>query len=239
MTSPNTSNFKVSSFKRLSLILALTAIGVMRSHACFGQYFPGPAPVPARLENTLKNKLNNEISGINRLEVLLQLTNLFYNKSSKDPRNLNEGLTYANQSIQLSNQLHNVSAYNEAQLLKADILIDQDKMQEAENILSLINDTTKVNLLLTLTFKYANSTTGQTAKNQDSAMYYVKLAKTLAIKLHEKINAITCLKYLGSIHAGQGKLDLGEEELQEAITAYKAAGYEKLHYTYLELLQLD
>jgi len=229
----------VNSLHLLCKILSLTGVILMFSQFASAQYFPGPAPVPSYLEYPLKEKLKNNLSAAARGRVLLQLTNLFYHKSSKNPRNLIAGISYADQAIRLSLQAQDRAVYNEAQLLKADILIDQNKMTDAEHILPLINDSTKVNLLLSLSFNYANRTTGGNNSNQDSAMYYVQSAKALAIKLHQRINIITCLKYMGSIHAGQGHLTLGEQELLQALKEYEAAGYQQLQYTYLELAQLE
>ena len=230
--------FKVKSLHYLCRILTLLTTSVFVSTHSFAQYFPGPAPVSAKMEYPLKEQLKNRLPDAARVKVLIQLTNLCYNKPSQNPRNLNEGGSYAAEAIRLSKQLHDPQSYNTAELLKADILIDQDKMQDAAKILPLINDTTKVNLLLTLAFHYANRTTGRNNDNQDSAMYYVQMAKPLAAKLHQQINMITCLKYTGSIHAGLGNLSLGEQELLEALKEYKEARYPRLQYTYLELAQL-
>ena len=211
---------------------------ILFSHSAFGQYYPGPAPVPMQLETSLRQQLNNKNSYADKIQVLLSLSNLYYNKPFKNNADLNQGMYYGTKAKDLSTKTHNISGYNDAQLLIADNLIDQDKMQEAEKILPFVNDTTRVNLLMTLAFKFANRAIGQNEQNQDSALYYTLKAKSLAIQLHQKINAITCLKYTGSINAGQGNLSLGEKELLEALKQYKAAGYPNLQYTYLELAQL-
>ncbi len=225
-------------FKLPFKIIILSIIGVLLSHPGFAQYFPGPSPVSAEMENSLIKQLQNATTRAAKVPVLLNLSNLYYNKSTKTNADLNKGINYAEQAKELSIFFHNISGYNDAQLMIADILIDQDKMQEAEKILPQVNDTTKVNLLLTLSFKYAMRDIGQEQMNQDSALYYVKQAKVLATKLHQKINTITCLKYMGSIHAAMGNLQLGEKELTDAITQYKLIGYQKLQYTYCELTQL-
>jgi two-component sensor histidine kinase len=239
MSGKMTESIQQNVFGKLFKILLLNIIAASFSLCAFAQYYPGPVPVPLAMEHALKVKLSGKISDADKIGVLLNLSNLFYNKSFKTSTDLNDGINYANQASQLSIRVHDPSGYNNAQLLVADILIAQDKMQDAEKILPLVNDTMKVNLLLTLSFKYANRPTGQNAMNQDSAMYYVQKAKTLATQLHQKRNIITCLKYMGSIHAGQGNLALGEKELLEAVDQYKAIGYPNLQYTYLELVQVN
>lgn len=234
-----TESIQQNVFGKLFKILLFNIIAASFSLCAFAQYYPGPVPVPLAMEHALKVKLSGKISDADKIGVLLNLSNLFYNKSFKTNTDLKDGINYANQASQLSTKTHDPSEYNDAQLLVADILIAQDKMQDAEKILPLVNDTTKVNLLLTLSFKYANRPTGQNAMNQDSAIYYVQKANTLATQLHQKRNIITCLKYMGSIHAGQGNLALGEKELLEAVDQYKAIGYPNLQYTYLELVQVN
>jgi two-component system, sensor histidine kinase PdtaS len=219
----------------LSLWLFLSAVSLTFSLSAYCQYFPGPTPVSPTMEQPLLAKLKGQLPDKDRLHTLLNLTNLYYNKPLKLTTDLNKGLLYGKQAKDLSTSLYNLSAYNNAQLLMAYIFIEKDNMTQAKNILPAVNDTTRVNLLLALSFKYLSRSSGENKTNQDSAMIFVQQAKILADKLHQKLNAITCLTYMGDIHASLGNWQLGEQELLKAITEYKKIGYPKLQYAYLEL----
>ena len=201
----------------------------------YAQYYPYPQPVNGSEETSLLTGLKEKQTVKGRIESLLALSNLYYNKTVKNDQNFNKGLYYAQQAKKLCDSVHDVAAFNQAQLQIAYILIEKDDFKGAKNILPTLNDTTRENLLLTLSFKYYNRNAGQDNINEDSAMFFARNAQILATKLHQQLNEITCLKYIGMIHEVQGKLPLAEKELSEALARYQSFGYKKLQYPYLEL----
>ena len=229
---------RIHACRRVKIMLKISAVICLCLSICskaFSQYYPYPQPVNGNQETSLITGLKGKQAVKNRIESLLALSNLYYNKPVKNDQNFNQGMYYAQQAKKLCDSVHNVAAFNRAQLQIAYILIEKDDFKAAEDILPTLNDTTRENLLLTLSFKYYNRNAGQENINEDSAAIFAQNAKILASKLHQQLNEITCLKYMGMIHEVQGKLPLAEKELTEALVRYQSFGYKKLQYPYLEL----
>ena len=221
---------------KLSLMVALCFL--FSSNAFSQYYYPAPAPIRDIMEPALLQKLQHQSPGKDKITTLLSLSNIYYNKTIKYSSNLIRGLSYAEQAKQLSIQLRDNADYNNAQLQIAYILIELNNYGGAESILPAVNDSTKEKLLLTLSLKYYNRSTGNDNINHDSAMLFVQKANVLADKLHQKSAKILCLKYMGMIHVVQGNLPLAEKELLTALAQYKQIGYRDLQYPYLELTSM-
>jgi len=77
--------FKVKSLHYLCRILTLLTTSVFVSTHSFAQYFPGPAPVSAKMEYPLKEQLKNRLPDAARVKVLIQLINLFITNHLRTP----------------------------------------------------------------------------------------------------------------------------------------------------------
>src|SRR5258706_6690075 len=121
---------------------------------CIAQYYPAPQPIDYRRETELLLKLKNTRPDQNRVRIQLQLCNLYFNKPFKRKADLEKAMRYAKDASTGSRSLHDSVGYNDAQLFIADIFTEWDNMKAAENLLPLLNDTAKINLLLTLSYKF-------------------------------------------------------------------------------------
>jgi two-component sensor histidine kinase len=207
----------------------------------FGQYYPAPNPVNPSREPGLLYHLKNSQSDREKIRLLLDLCNINFNKPLKKPVDLNRAMVFAKEASQLSIKLGDQSGYNDAQLFMADIFTVKDNMKAAEGILPLVNDTSRINLLLNLSFKYdiRNQTIDGVNKEEDykKAVLFAEQAKELSIKYHRPEKEILALKDIALVNVDQGNPS-AESELLEVIKKYKAIGYLYLHYTYSKLAVL-
>jgi two-component sensor histidine kinase len=224
-------NCERSFFKiKTHVIVLLVALHL----TAFGQYYPAPKPVNPSQERGLLNHLKNSQSDSGKIRLLLDLCNLNFNKPLKRPVDLDRAMDFARKASQLSIKLGNQSGYNDAQLFMADIFTVKDNMKAAEDILPLVNDTSRINLLLNLSFKYDLRDDVKKEEDYKKAVLFAQQAKELSIKYHRPEKEILALKDIAMVHADQGNPS-AESELLEAIKRYKAIGYHNLHYTYARL----
>jgi two-component sensor histidine kinase len=204
---------------------------------CFAQYFPGPAPVAAEREGELLQELGRVHTDRERMRVLLDLGNCYGNKPLKLSSDLDKAVAYGRQAGELSLGLHDPAGYNEAQYLVSAAFMDQDKMQEAEAILPGVDDTTRVGLLLRLSFRYGNRASGQQDRNNDSSLLFAKEARILASRLNQPLNVATGMRYMGLARVAQGDDVRGEQELMEGFNESRRLGCAKMQYPYFDLVQ--
>jgi two-component sensor histidine kinase len=204
----------------------------------YAQYYPAPKPVDPDKEPGLLNHLKNIRSGKEKIQLLLDLSNLNFNKPLKKETDLDRAMNFAAEASKLSKKLHSQSGYNDAQFFIADIFTEKNDMESAENILKSVNDTTRINLLLDLSFKYWLRENEKKEEDWKNALILAQQAKDLCIKLHQPEKEILALKDIAVVHADQGNPS-AERELLEVIKKYRSIGYLNLHYTYSQLAELN
>ena len=218
--------------------LTITNIFVLFHIAVWAQYYPAPKPISPDKEPRLLLLLKNSSPDKDRVHLLLSLCNLNFNKPLKEKADIDRAMRFARDASKLSSTLHDESGYNDAQLFIADIFTVQDDMNSAENILGLLNDTSKINLLLNLSFKYWLREVKVKDEDWKKALVFAEQARQMSVKLHLQEKEILALKDMAMIHADQGKAS-AESEYLEVIKKYKAINYPYLHYVYAQLAQLN
>jgi two-component sensor histidine kinase len=228
-------NCERSFFKIITHVIVLL---VAMHLTAFGQYYPAPKPVNPSQERGLLNHLKNSQSDSGKIRLLLDLCNLNFNKPLKKTVDLDRATVFAKEASQLSIKLGDQSGYNDAQLFIADLFTVKDNMKAAEDILPLVNDTSRINLLLNLSFKYWNLEKPKKEEDWQKALLFAEQARQLSIRYHLPGKEILALKDIAMVHADQGNAS-AEAELLEVVKRYKTIGYPYLHYTYYELAELN
>jgi len=202
------------------------------------QYYPAPQPIDPRRETKLLLELKNTKPDLGRVRVQLQLCNLYFNKPFKRKADLEKAMQYAREASAGSANLHDSAGFNDAQLFIADILAERNDMKATEEILPLVNDTAKINLLLTLSYKYRLRGGDTKAADQEKALDLAQQARELSIHLHQPEKEILALLNIADAHADQRKTN-AKQELLEVIEKYRSIGFRNLHYVYYRLSQLE
>jgi len=224
--------------KKLCLWKGFAAIGVLLFHfTASAQYYPAPKPISAEKENHLLILLKNSKPDKNRANLLLDLANINVNKPLRKKTDLDRAKSFAIAASELSFKMHDLSGYNKGELFTADVFTLENNMEAAEGILSLLNDTSKINLLLNLSFKYWLRDLPKKEVDWQKALLFANQARQLCIRYHLPAKEILALKDIAMVHTDQGKPS-AEGELQEVLKRYKAIGYPYLHYTYSQLAEL-
>ena len=225
-------------FNKSIKTFAVIIICILFNNVGIAQYYPAPKPVSPDEESRLLVLLKKSKPDKDRISLLLDLCNLNFNKPLKKTSNLNKAIHFADEASKLSASLNDSSGYNNAQLFMADLFTEKDDMLSAEKIASLLNDTSKIRLWLTLSFKYWTRSAGKSSENLEKSLGFAQQARALSIRLHRQENEILALKDIAMIHCGQGDTS-AERELLDVLKRYKAIGYPNLHYTYAQLAELN
>ena len=219
-------------FKINYTIFVLGIIVATFSQKAFSQnFYPMPAMVNPALEKQLLRQLSRSQDPEN-IKVLLKLSYLFLNKPFKDAKNLDLAFNYAIQARDKSDRTHDSSGYNQAQLLISNIYLFKENFPAAERVLKMVNDTTRLNILLALSYCYKNTSIGSVEGGIANALKYALLAKQLSIRLHDRKKELLALFCLASVHNAQGDRIRSEQELLYIVREFKLIKYPYLHYCY-------
>lgn len=218
--------------------LIITTLMLLLHFAAPAQYYPAPKPVNPEKENDLLARLKKSKADISRTYLLLSLANIKINKPSRETIGLDRAMNFAEAARELSAKLRDTSGYNNAQLYLAEVFTLRNDMKSAENILHLLNDTSKIDLLLNLSFKYWLREKPKKEDDWKKALLLAEQARQLSTRYHLPAKEILALKDIAMVHADQGKSS-AEPELLKVVERYKAIGYPYLHYTYYQLAELN
>jgi two-component sensor histidine kinase len=171
---------------------------------------------------------------VRRVDLLLQLSNLYYYKPTKSPVDLEKVLQDAGEASVLAAKLGDSIRYHAALQWTAYAYIDQNELLLAEAVLNKVDQATKLNLYLALGYKYVSQDRGVPADNQKEGMQFAKAAESLSRRLHDKEKEILSQLEIADVHVSQ-HTDEAEKELLAVIRRYDSIDYPYLHYTYLML----
>jgi len=203
------------------------------------QYYPEPPRIrpdqePRLLKSYSKNPGNNE-----KIALLIDLSNLYYNKPYKLKQDISRSLFYAEEAKKLSLARNNQKSFNKAQLRIATALLAQNNFKAAEAILPTLDDSCRLNLLLQFCFMDGVNSIDPHLPGKVKGIMYVDRARALATKLNDKEAELLTRRYRAEAHLSRGKFKEAEHELQQLLKTYNAIGYKRLHYVFLDLSMLN
>ncbi|AYL97589.1 hypothetical protein HYN43_020845 [Mucilaginibacter celer] len=199
-----------------------------------GQYYGYPKPVPPQQESLLIEKLNNMAERNGKVDILLALANLYYNKPLRKESELRTAELYAERARRLSIQLNNKHGFNRAQIRLAEIYGDRHLLSEAEALLPTVSGKDRIDMLLTLSsknFYEANDITDNYyRKSLKFAAEARDSSRTSKVKEKEIIarTLLTYFRYYGN-YAGI------EKDYLDVIKECRSANYPYLQYVYLPM----
>src|SRR5258708_35618547 len=110
-------------------------------------------------------------------------------------------------------------------------MVEWNDMPAAEKLLPLLNDSGRVNLLLTLSYSFRVRDGNTKPQDLEKALSLAEQARGLAIRLHQKEKEILAIQDIAAVHMDQGKKGT-EQELLDVIAKYRSIGFRRLHYAY-------
>ena len=203
---------------------------------CTAQYYPAPAPVDPQQEGALLLQLKAAKPDADGIRIQLQLCNLYFNKPFKKKADLEKALNHARKALAWSTSLHDSAGYIDAQLFIADVLLGLNEVQEAENILALLNDSARINLLLALSFTFWDRIDDTSGEHQEKAIQFAQQARDLSIRLHKPEKEILALLDIATVHLDQFNKST-EQELLLALCENTDGNNVKATYWSLEALK--
>ena len=200
------------------------------------QYYPAPVPVDRNKEAGLLRLLKTKVDVKKKIAILLSLSNININKPLRQTADLDQALRFARAASDLSERLHDTTAYNTARLYIADVLTFKRDGRSAEQIASGLDDSSKIRLWLNLSFKYLPKDIRRGSDSLEKSLLFAERAKKysagsgfLRLRAFAEIDVA-----LG--HAYKG-LPLAQSELSKAIDQARAAGVPQQEYIYVQLAE--
>jgi len=195
------------------------------------QYYGYPKPIPASKESELLNSLKNTKASPEKVNISLELANLYYNIPLRQDAQLVSARIYAEQARQLSQQLNYRLGFEAAQVRLAEVLWDQHQISAAEALLPTVKGTAKISMLLTLSYKNFYEADDITDNFYRNALIYASQARDSSVKLHDKqkeIIARTILTYFRYY----GNYPGTEKDFQDILKDCNRIKYPFVHYVY-------
>ena len=193
--------------KLLGLILCLTAL-----------------KVPAQILSTespekLLLAIQKSKPDTNKIGLQLQLANYYFEKSGEYQSDLDTGLVFINQAIQLSNKLHNVDWQYKAQAMMAVYYTDTGDLARGSQYImrAIAYYHLKGNISREAYYWGYLGDLNDIRNNAhtDVRVSYYQHARLLYLQNHEAVDAATMLSHIANIHISNKRFDLAEDELKQ------------------------
>lgn len=197
------------------------------------QFYPCPQPVDQGRESQLLAALRHSEPDRDKVRILLSLADIYENRPLRNDPDLNRAMVYAREGSELSNRLRDETLYNEALYYVADISTFQGDMKAAEGILGSLNDTFKLKLLLTISYKCWAS-----IQDWPKSLFFAEQAKALSVRLHQPGYEALAYNYIAMVHYYRGDTS-AISELMGVLKRYEAIKYRNMHYIYYYLSEAN
>ncbi|MBS1606674.1 MAG: sensor histidine kinase [Bacteroidetes bacterium] len=220
-------------------IMLLLITTTFRTTPVFAQYYPAPELVPPNKQAALLQQLNASGPMADKLDALLGLANIHYNKPIKTLQDFPLATRYAREALGLSRQLQDEKRITESIYTLASIYLLEDSLSEAENLLPAItNDTVKNNVQVGLAFTYVFCPQRPLKDALTKGKFYAQQGQQLSTRLRLKKNELLTRQYLAFIHNLEGNGKMGDQEMLDVIQQYKQLKMEGIQYPYLLLTEM-
>lgn len=220
-------------------IQLLMIIATFQATPVFSQYYPAPKIISADQEAILLRQLRRSGSTAERVDALLGLANIHYNKPIKTFQDFPLATQYTREALGLSRQLQDENRITESIYTLASIYLLEDSLSEAENLLPEIkNDTIQNNVQVGLAFTYVFCPERPLSHALGKGKFFSLQGQQLSTKLGLKKNELLTRQYLAFIHQLEGNEKMGEKEMADVIQQYKALKMDGLQYPYLLLTEM-
>jgi two-component sensor histidine kinase len=178
-----------------------------------------------------------------RLTILTKLGSYYLYKPGEDRGDLDSADVFLDQAKDLSAKLKITKIQNEVSYLKAEVLFERGDQLKArvaylgaiENYILSGDKAGAAHIWLSV----AGRTMSLTDSSGMRGLHAIEHALTIYTELNDKEKEAEVHKFIGDQLFQQGKLDDAENEVLQALSLYKSAGYAKLHYTYDLLVMIN
>ena len=180
------------------------------AHSVQAQYTPKPPVVPASQVPSLLSGLNARQPASSRLYLVFKLACFYTYKSVRYPTDLQKAGMYLQSADSLCAIVHNKAMYNQILQVKAAWLTANDQYEAAEQLATTADDTTHLNILIALIYRYLN--------RYDQSLYEKKIGQ-----LFDQASRLT-----DSIHRPDAYLLLYRDKAEHLMCNYEYDKAEKL-----------
>ncbi|MCW3109277.1 MAG: hypothetical protein JWQ09_3783 [Segetibacter sp.] len=225
---------------RLILIQAIRPIillgfGLLLQHfTCQAQLLQGITYVHQEEAPSLRKIVASTKSTSEKVTALIRLSSLYFHDPYPRLTNLNSAMQLANEASVISSKARLTKSYNDAQFLIANIYLRKYLPDSAAKVLTRVNDSTRLKILLGMSHIYRISEYKDVKFKLKKAMNLTLQAQDISRKVHDTLLSIMVLREIACIHSDTHQPN-SEKELLGVVKLFQGIGYPYLHYTYYEL----
>ncbi|RBQ06731.1 hypothetical protein DRW42_13195 [Pedobacter miscanthi] len=196
------------------------------------QYFPTPQPVGVNMENGLLTELSRTKDELNKINVLLSLSSLYYFRPERKPVYIARSIKYADDAARISKKLKNEEKFSESKYLIGLGLLCDYKFKAAEGLLKELDEKRRCDLLVSLGFYLTNSRVGVTKDLLSNSRRILSLAIPLSQKLKNRRNELIARQCLALTAFQEGENDKYIAEIENVLADYKKFNVPGISYAY-------
>lgn len=188
--------------------------------------------------NQLLLQLQKSKPDSNRISILVELGKFHVYKQGEAKVDLDSSYKYLNEANHLSDSLHLLKWQHESECMLIIVTMERGDNKNGRlqfsKLLKECERTGDKEGEAKLRFRFGIWLSTQERYQPEALDHYYRAAAIYkSLNNHQQESEV--LFNTASIHLGQGKLKLAEDELFEILNIYKAINYLNLHYTYNEL----
>src|SRR5688572_5031396 len=213
----------------------LLGFGLLLQHfTCQAQLLQGITYVREEEAPSLKRIIATNKSTNEKVAALIRLSSLYFHDPYPHLTNLNSAMKLANEASEISSRAGLTKFYNDAQFIIANIYLRKYLPDSAAKILTSVNDSTRLKILLGMSHIYRISEYEDVKFRLKKTMDLTLQAQEISRRLHDTLLSIMVIREIASIRSDTQQSN-SEKELLDVVQLLQGIGYPYLHYTYYEL----
>ena len=219
---------------RYTFLIAIIIITFCAPFNSSAQYYPSPKVTSSASLAELHKNLKKSRPGTHQINLLNSLASLYLSFPPKRQSDIESAIYYSKLALNQSVVADDRMGKSDAILLLSECYSYIRDLKQAEQLLVLSDNKTKVRLLIQLSFFFWNSAS---ERDLNKSIDYAKQAIILNSNTGQESLTLMAKRMIGLAHVSQGSAG-AEKELLELVPIHKSKGINALQYIYFSLAYL-
>ena len=193
------------------------------------------AQLDAKPATELAELLKQDISGAEKVQVLLQLTLYYYFEQNATGKNLDKMFFYLQQAEQTNKESFEPNYQNEIDCYYGKYFLEKGSKNKGTQYFVKVTHDIENSGDIPIQIRNWGKLAGNIRALDNLGLTRIDcLSKKMGLyeKMGNRLKVIEMERAVADTHLKQGKLDIAETELLSVLEKYKSIGFTRLHYTY-------
>ncbi|HVU98485.1 MAG TPA: histidine kinase dimerization/phosphoacceptor domain -containing protein [Puia sp.] len=218
----------------MNRVVTFIILLLLLTYASTAQFAPWPDPVNPGKEQQLLRQLSTD-TGVARIQALTNLANIYTYRTFKAPDDTQRANKYLRLAEEACKPGYPQPLYNAVQLLKGNMLLEQDRFDLAAQIPVRVDDTTKAKLCIVIGKAWIDREDGNDMVNGRTALSWLGKAAALVDSAHDPILYNVIEQNRAYILVRKGNYAEAEARYNKVLAAWQKMHYPRPQSTYLQL----